>query len=264
MHILLTGATSGIGLDAAARLAAGPHRLVLHGPESEARGAEIVTRVASEAHPDARINYVSADFSDLASVEPLADAVRRDSPGLDVLVNNAAIPGPPSITMGTTGTELAYQVNFLASALLTHHLLPALVPTGRVVNVASATHFSAQLDVEDLDFRRRGYASSAAYAQSKLAIVTYSNWLATRVGPTVVSIHPGVVATNLLHAMFAIPGVPTTVGGSNLAAAVTAEMPSGTYLDETSPSEPSPASTDPSLQDALVADTERRLSVTLP
>ena len=264
MHILLTGATSGIGLAAAARLAAGPHHLLLHGPESEARGAEILARVARDAHPDARITYLSADFTDLRTVEPLADAVRRDSPGLDVLVNNAAIPGPGSFTMGTAGTELAYQVNFLASALLTHHLLPTLVPPGRVVNVASATHFSAQLDVEDLDFRRRGYASSAAYAQSKLAIVTYSNWLATRVGPTVVSIHPGVVATELLHAMFAVGGVPPSVGGSNLAAAVTAEVPSGTYLDETSPAEPSAASMDPSSQDALVVDTERRLSVKLP
>lgn len=155
-------------------------------------------------------------------------------------------------------------MNFLASALLTHHLLPALVPTGRVVNVASATHFSAQLDVEDLDFRQRGYASSTAYAQSKLAIVTYSNWLATRIRPTVLSVHPGVVATDLLHAMFAVRGVPTSVGGSNLAAAVTAEVPSGTYLDETSPAEPSAASLEPSSQKALVADTQRRLDVMLP
>lgn len=264
MRILLTGATSGIGLAAAARLADGPHHLVLHGPESVARGAQIATRLSRDAHPDARITYLSADFTDLGTVERLADAVRRDAAGLDVLVNNAAIPGPPSLTTGTTGTELTYQVNFLASALLTHHLLPALVPTGRVVNVASATHFSAQLDVEDLDLRRRGYDSSAAYAQSKLAIVTYSNWLATKIRPTIVTIHPGVVATTLLHAMFAVRGVPTSVGGNNLAAAVTAQLPSGTYLDETSAADPSPASMDLSTQEALVTDTQRRLSVTLP
>lgn len=89
MDILLTGATSGIGLAAALRLAAGPHHLVLHGPEPAVRGAEMVTRISRDAHPDARITYLSADFTDLATVERLAHAVRRDTPGLDVLVNNA-------------------------------------------------------------------------------------------------------------------------------------------------------------------------------
>lgn len=259
-RILLTGSTSGIGLAAAARLAEQPHDLILHGPETEHAAAAVVDRVARGAHPDATIRYVSADFTDPDAVRALVSPAGR----LDVLVNNAAVPGPPSLTLGPAGTDVAYQVNFLAGTLLTHLLLPALAPEGRIVDVASATHFSATLDLDDLDFRRRTYSPSTAYAQSKLAIVAYSNWLAARVSQTVVSIHPGVVATGLLHAMFAIDGVPPTVGGDNLAAATSMRVASGTYLDETVPAEPSAESRDPDLQNRLVEDTQERLGVSLP
>jgi NAD(P)-dependent dehydrogenase (short-subunit alcohol dehydrogenase family) len=263
-RILLTGATSGIGLAAATTLAGLPHQLVLHGPESEGDAADVVDRIARAAHPGTTIRYVSADFTRLDAPRRLAERVLADTDQLDVLINNAAIPGPLTATIGAAGTELAYQVNYLAGTLLTHHLLPRLHERGRIVNVASATHFGATLDVDDLDFRRRSYSPSAAYAQSKLAIVTYSNWLATRVAQTVVSIHPGVVSTRLLHAMFAVGGGSTDVGGANLANAASADLRSGTYLDESTPSSPSPESLDRGSQEVLVADTVRRLGVPLP
>lgn len=263
-RILLTGGTSGIGLAAARRLAEQPHELILHGPEPEQAAVTVVDRVVRGAHPRTTVAYVSADFTDLDAVGTLAEQVVDRAGRLDALVNNAAVPGPPSLTVGAAGTDLTYQVNYLAGVLLTHLLLPYLEPDGRIVNVASATHLSATLDLEDLAFRRRAYSPSAAYAQSKLAVVTWSSWLAGRIGQTVVSVHPGVVATGLLHAMFAIDGVPPTVGGDNLAAALSARVPSGTYLDETAPSEPSAASLDTDLQRRLVADTTERLAVTLP
>lgn len=262
-RILLTGSTSGIGLAAATRLAEQPHELILHGPEPE-YAAAAAAAVARGAHPEAQISYVSADFTEPDAVRALAERLRSDPGRLDVLVNNAAVPGPPSLTLGPAGIDLTYQVNYLAGALLTHLLLPNLDPHGRIVNVASATHFSATLDVDDLDFRRRPYSPSTAYAQSKLAIVTYTNWLAPRVSQSVLSIHPGIVATGLLHAMFAIGGVPPSVGGDNLAAATTAHVASGAYLDETRPSEPSAESLDTDRQRELVDDTAERLAVSLP
>jgi hypothetical protein len=72
--------------------------------------------------------------------------------------------------------------------------LPTTEPTGRIISVTSATRFGARLDVSDLAFTRRGYTSSSACAQSRLAVVTYGNWLATRISQTLVNIHPGVVA----------------------------------------------------------------------
>jgi NAD(P)-dependent dehydrogenase (short-subunit alcohol dehydrogenase family) len=262
-RILVTGATSGIGLAAAARLAEQPNDLVLHGPQSEPDAVEAISLVEHRAHPHTRISYLPADFTRLESVRHLAHQLLSDSEPVGVLVNNAAIPGPPSPTMGSAGTEVTYQVNFLAGTLLTHLLLPGLEPDGRIVNVGSATHLSATLDLRDLDFHDRTYSPADAYAQSKLAIITYSNWLAAKIGQAVLSIHPGVVSTGLLHAMFSVGGVPASVGGDNLANAAVVDAASGTYFDESTPASPSTDSRDPRLQAALVEDTQARLAVSL-
>jgi NAD(P)-dependent dehydrogenase (short-subunit alcohol dehydrogenase family) len=263
-RILLTGATSGIGLAAATQLASEPNELMIHGPEPEERADGAIEEVRRAAHPDSRVVYAQADFTDPNGPRLLANQATTALPTLDVLVNNAAIPGPPELRTGSAHTELAYQVNFLAGVMLTHLMLQALAPAGRVVNVASATHYGADLDLDDLGFRRRRYSSSEAYAQSKLAIVTYTSWLASHVAQTVVSIHPGVVSTALLHAMFSTGGIDTSVGGANLVASLTADVASGTYLDETTPSTPSDQSLDVQIQRALVEDTSARLGTTLP
>jgi NAD(P)-dependent dehydrogenase (short-subunit alcohol dehydrogenase family) len=96
------------------------------------------------------------------------------------------------------------------------------------------------LALDDLNFTHRAYSPVAAYAQSKLAIVIYSCWLAGIISQRVVSIHPGVISTGLLHAMFGEGGDPVAYGGANLVAAVTAEVPTGTYLDERRPGPPNP------------------------
>jgi NAD(P)-dependent dehydrogenase (short-subunit alcohol dehydrogenase family) len=68
--------------------------------------------------------------------------------------------------------------NYLAAVALTTGLSDVIADGGRIVNVASATHLSATLRLDDLTLANGGYSPSAAYAQSKLALVTYSCWLA--------------------------------------------------------------------------------------
>ena len=132
------------------------------------------------------------------------------------------------------------------------------MPDGaRIVNTASATHYSAVLDLDDLDFEREPYSAVAAYSRSKLAIVTASRSLATRIPQTVVSVHPGVISTELLHAMFGSGGDSIEHGAVNLGAAMHADVPSGTYLDESSPATPNPIADDPGLQDRLHSLTSR-------
>ena len=85
--------------------------------------------------------------------------------------------------MTADGHEATLQVNLLAGALLADRLLPLIPRGGRVVNVSSATHYSASLDLDDLELARGPYSPVRAYARSKLAVVAYSAWLARELAP---------------------------------------------------------------------------------
>lgn len=259
--VVLTGATTGIGLAAAQQLVVAPvaRTLIIHGPQPPASAAPVIRDLQDRAHPGTTIHYLSADFTDTDAVSELADSIRELTDSVDVLINNAGIPGPRNLTRGPRGVEVTFEVNYLAGALLTDLLIPTLSSTGRVVNVASATHESARMDLSDLVFAHRPYDSVTAYAQSKLAIVTHSVRLAGLIPQRVISIHPGVISTRLLHSMFGIGGEQLTVGGENLAATVTVDVPSGSYLDEKIVRRPNPVALRSSAQDELHETTCRLL-----
>ena len=131
------------------------------------------------------------------------------------------------------GHERTLQVNYLAMVLLTELLEPRLADGARVVNLASATHAMAQLDLPDLELQR-GYSPVRAYARSKLAIVMYTRWLAGRMprGITAVSIQPGVIDTGLLHAMFGSIGGSVGTGADSILSALAVDARGGEYYDE--------------------------------
>jgi NAD(P)-dependent dehydrogenase (short-subunit alcohol dehydrogenase family) len=128
--------------------------------------------------------------------------------------------------------------------------------------VASATHLSATLDLDDLDLRS-GYAPVAAYARAKLALVAYTCWLADHVphpGIEAVAVHPGVIATGLLHAMFAGGGGDPERTARALVEVAGRSGDSGTYYDETRPAEANPVARDRRFQQRLLDLTTARLS----
>ena len=102
------------------------------------------------------------DVSDLGSVRAFA----AETGPVDVLINNAGVMAVP---FGTSpdGVELHFATNHLGHFALTNLLLPRL--TDRVVVVSSQSHRTGDLDLEDLDWKRRGYGGYAAYCASKLA-----------------------------------------------------------------------------------------------
>jgi len=245
--VVLTGATSGIGLAAAALLAEPSTHLILHGTRP---AATVEAALGSLRERAGEFHYLSADFGDLASVRALAGAIEQFVP-IDVLINNAGIPGPPEQRQSAQGVELTFQVNYLGGALLTDLLLPGMPAGGRIVNTASATHYSARLDLDDLDYMHHRYSAYDAYARSKLAVVTASRSFAQRIPQSMISVHPGVIATKLLRSMFGSGGASPDRGGANLVAAVDADVPSGTYLDERMPASPNPLADDPRFQARL-------------
>ncbi|MEU8817425.1 SDR family NAD(P)-dependent oxidoreductase [Actinoplanes sp. NPDC048796] len=242
MSIVLTGATTGIGRATARLLAGSAGHLILHGLEP----------TIGDFAPGDRITYFPADFGDLDEVERLAARIRAATDRIDVLINNAARPGPPARTVNAAGHEVTFQANYLAPVLLTTRLLDL---TRRVVNVASATHLSATFAGPG-----RPYSAAGVYAYSKLALVAYSCWLSRR-RAEVVSMHPGVIATPLLHAMFPIGGDRPEHAAGNVRYVASRRGDNGTYYDERTPAPPNPEALDPAAQERLIDLTVRALDV---
>jgi NAD(P)-dependent dehydrogenase (short-subunit alcohol dehydrogenase family) len=192
---LVTGANSGLGFHTALELARAGAHTILAGRD-DARGTEAIARIRAEA-PVASVEWQPLDLASLASVRQAAKAVTGE---LDLLVNNAGVMMPP---YGRTddGFEQQFGVNHLGHFALTGLLLPALLarPAARVVTLSSMVHRGGAIDFGDLQ-SERGYSRTGAYAQSKLANLTFALELARRAAHTSllsVAAHPGFAATSI-------------------------------------------------------------------
>lgn len=188
--VIVTGANSGIGRATADALGSQGARVVL-AVRDLAKGRAAAATMTGD------VEVRRLDLADLASVRAFAEAFTEP---IDVLINNAGLMLPP---LGRTvdGFELQFGTNHLGHFALTNLLLPRI--RGRVVTVSSNGHRAGTIDLEDLNWQRRPYRSSSAYAQSKLANLLFVGELhrrLTEAGSPVLATaaHPGLAATNLL------------------------------------------------------------------
>jgi NAD(P)-dependent dehydrogenase (short-subunit alcohol dehydrogenase family) len=195
--VLVTGASSGIGLAAAegfARLGAGVRLLV----RSQERGEQArATIVEATGNQDVRVCL--CDLSDLDDVRAFAARFAAEEPRLDVLVNNAGVL-PAERALSADGNELTLATNVLGPFLLTNLLLGLLTASApaRIVNVSSGGMYTQRLHVEDLQTEREEYDGPAVYARTKRAQVVLTELWAQRLagsGVVVHSMHPGWVDT---------------------------------------------------------------------
>lgn len=202
--ILVTGATSGVGLEACVQLARMGADLVMVARD-RARGEAAIAQV--QGRSGAKLpSLMLCDFASQASIRALADRFRRSHSSLHVLVN-AAGSVSPGHELTEDGIERTFAVNHLGYFLLTNLLLDLLQKSApaRVVNVASINHRMGTMDLDDPGFEK-GYSILKAYNRSKLGNVLFTRELARRLegtGVTANCLHPGAVSTNIWsHAMW--------------------------------------------------------------
>lgn len=267
---VITGATSGIGRWIALGVAgAGHHHLVLP-VRNPAKGDETRDWIHT-FYPDALIELIPADFASLASTRAAAAAIRARHPVLALLVNNAGVfRARPERT--AEGHDLVLTVNHLAPHLFTQELLPALLAgaPARIVTIGSSTSDRARLDPDHLELGRR-WTMTAAYAQSKLAIMMSTFDTARRLSGTGLVanvVHPGLVATSLIRSGGPIglvwramtPFIRTEKQGAitplHVALAPDLARTNGRYFKNSAPAVPNKRALDPILIGRLCAATD--------
>jgi len=272
---VVTGASSGIG-EAIATQLAGTGARVLIGARTTESGAAAASRIHSTV-PDAEIDVVAGDLSEMTQVRSLAEQVRERTDRLDGLILNAA-EIRPRLELTGDGLEAMFAANYLSGFLLTALLRPLLAASApaRVVTTTSAMH--TRVKSVDLQGLATGadFEHTATYETTKLLAAVFAAELARRahgIGITANAADPGFVRTNLArHASgafrlfltltrpFQSPPSKAAATAVYLATAPQAETPTGGYYTKSRPGKPSPLARDPELGHQLWAQSTTLLT----
>ncbi|MEV5250718.1 SDR family oxidoreductase [Streptomyces werraensis] len=200
---VVTGASDGMGLELAARLAAAGAEVVM--PVRNPRKGEAAIAKIRESSPAADVSLRELDLSSLSSVAALGKTLADEGRPIHILVNNAGVMTPPDRQTTADGFELQFGTNHLGHVALVAHLLPLLRAGGaRVTSQSSIAARSGAINWDDLNFER-SYDGARAYRQSKIAGGLFGLELDRRSrahgwGITSNIAHPGVAPTSLLAA----------------------------------------------------------------
>ncbi|MFD8283044.1 SDR family NAD(P)-dependent oxidoreductase [Streptomyces sp. SID8361] len=200
---VVTGASDGIGLGLATRLAAAGAEVLLP-VRNPSKGEAALTTIRRTA-PDTNVSLRELDLSSLASVAALGKTLREEGRPIHILINNAGVMTPPDRQTTADGFELQFGTNHLGHFALVAHLLPLLrAGHARVTSQISVAANQGAINWDDLNWER-SYDGMKAYSQSKIAFGLFGLELDRRGqangwGITSNLSHPGVAPTNLLAA----------------------------------------------------------------
>ena len=198
---LITGVTSGIGLQTAIALSEMGAKVV--GTFRDERKVELAKKTILR-NTRQSIDFLHCDLASFDSIRTFVGDFNSKYDTLNVLINNAGI-WETEKTLCKDGFEQTFAVNYLAPFLLTNLLAEKMIKSSpaRIINVSSQIYSNGKINFEDLEFSEK-YNGYKAYAQSKLAIMYFNQLLSEKLKPcgiTVNSLHPGVVSTGIFKKM---------------------------------------------------------------
>ena len=191
--VVITGATSGLGLSTAHRLAQYGARTVLVGRNAEKLEAARIEVIAASGNDNVAVQL--ADLSLMTEVRALAKRLLKSEPLIHVLINNAAIL-PVERELTEEGLEKTFATDLLSPYLLTELLLPRLHASApsRIINVLSGGMYLSGLEVDDPEYEQGDFDGSRAYARAKRALMVLTEQWAEELegsGVVVNAMHPG-------------------------------------------------------------------------
>lgn len=210
---VVTGANSGLGLEAVCGLAALGARVILAARSAERNEAALATLL--QRVPNAQAETASLDLASLASLEQFAAALNDRFPAIDILVNNAGVMGLPVRRETRDGFEMQFGVNHLGHFALTGRLKPLLEASQRggiVIAVASLAASDGLIYFDDLQCRHH-YTPFRAYRQSKLANLMFGEELARRAKAEGWKLHTRIVHPGWARTQIVLNG-PGSSGGN--------------------------------------------------
>ena len=198
-RILVTGVSAGLGVETARSLAARGAKVV-----GAARDLAKAEAASAQVRRDAAagggsFELVALDLASLASVRACAEALLTKAEAFDVIVANAGVMATP-FGHTTDGFETQFGTNHLGHFVLVNRIAPLLRPGGRLINVSSAGHRFANVNLDDPNFERTPYEPFAAYGRSKTANILFAVAFDRRHrerGIHAASVHPGAIQTEL-------------------------------------------------------------------
>jgi NAD(P)-dependent dehydrogenase (short-subunit alcohol dehydrogenase family) len=199
---LVTGVSAGLGAETARALAA--HGAEVIGAVRDLAKAKTATeRLRAGAAKGGGLELMQLDLASLASVRACADALLADGEGFDLVIANAGV-WTPSLGKTVDGFETDFGINHLGHFVLVNRIASLMKPGSRLVNLSSAGHRRADVDLDDPSYERTPYDPFVAYGRSKTANVQFAVEFDRRHkanGVRATAVHPGIIQTELGRAM---------------------------------------------------------------
>jgi NAD(P)-dependent dehydrogenase (short-subunit alcohol dehydrogenase family) len=199
--VIVTGASSGIGFEAAKALA-NKNAEVIIAVRNPEKGESALRRIIGQNNI-ANVKVMQLDLADLQSVKTFAGNFKKKYLSLNILINNAGVMTPP-YSKTADGFELQMGTNHFGHFALTGQLFNLLKSTkgARIVTVSSGLHKSGRIDFDDLNWEKRKYSPLQGYRDSKLANLYFTYKLDKKIKENnldiiAASVHPGLATTDL-------------------------------------------------------------------